>query len=469
MRRLNENKGKIISQNNYIPNISRENKLNREPSNKNLNKEPNLEKRDNTPPHNVKLNLKRPSSANMLRNKSKDRSTSNPDDISDLLFNSNDDQKALVTKNFKLREIVVHASNKLSEVLKKYNDREEEYKQEKESIFAELDKITGNYKMYAESYKNYHNLEEQFKNMQNDYNHNYKVLINYQESITIFLQDYMELFKVITAFLSEKYNRNNPLTFLSDIKDLILENLGKYKNTIDVLNFREIFDEYMNLLGTYNPLHHHNNEKEIIRPNSNMNVNSKFSPMDNDLQINKRQNNTIDVNSTSNVLKRERDPQNSSKGKDLYNYPMQKGKSQSSRNASPSTRKSPQTLRKNSKDIDTLDINTNTKNKQIEMMESNIKNYFDQANTKNEMKEGYQDSAKLKNNSKDLFNTSGISNVFEKNTSKREFSFENEKVKNRYENEDNNISLLREKKMIGRAMCDYKKNKVCFILKLSIL
>lgn len=52
----------------------------------------------------------------------------------------------------------------------------------------------------------------------------------------------MSLFKVLASFLATKYTKN-PLQFLFDIKELIHENLLKYRGTIDILNFRDIFEE----------------------------------------------------------------------------------------------------------------------------------------------------------------------------------------------------------------------------------
>lgn len=55
----------------------------------------------------------------------------------------------------------------------------------------------------------------------------------------------MSLFKIITKFISEKYNDKNPFQFLFDINELISSNLLKYKNVVDVLNFKEIFEEVL--------------------------------------------------------------------------------------------------------------------------------------------------------------------------------------------------------------------------------
>ncbi len=101
----------------------------------------------------------------------------------DLLFNVNDDHKTLIMKNAKLRNLLIEASNKLIDYSNRIKQKEDEYKIEKSGILVELDKITINYKTYAEGYKNFSNLQEEFKKLQKDYEHNYNVLISYQESL----------------------------------------------------------------------------------------------------------------------------------------------------------------------------------------------------------------------------------------------------------------------------------------------
>jgi hypothetical protein len=64
------------------------------------------------------------------------------------------------------------------------------------------------------------------------------------------LKDYITMYKLFVTFLNSPPNFNinsrysqNPTNFISDIRDLMLENLNKYRNTVDVMNFQEIFEE----------------------------------------------------------------------------------------------------------------------------------------------------------------------------------------------------------------------------------
>lgn len=103
--------------------------------------------------------------------------------INELISNINDDQKTLIIKNTKLRNLLVQASTKLNEASEKIKLKNEEHHIEKSKILNELDRISLNYKTYAEAYKKYSLIEEELKNLKKDYQHNYKVLISYEESL----------------------------------------------------------------------------------------------------------------------------------------------------------------------------------------------------------------------------------------------------------------------------------------------
>jgi hypothetical protein len=104
-------------------------------------------------------------------------------DITELMSNINDDQKTLINKNTKLRNLLIQASSKLSQNSNQMKIKEENYSKEKSQILEELEKISMNYKTYAEGYKNFSLLEDQLKNLRLDYQHNYNVLISYGESL----------------------------------------------------------------------------------------------------------------------------------------------------------------------------------------------------------------------------------------------------------------------------------------------
>jgi hypothetical protein len=156
----------------------------------------------------------------------------------DLLYNAGDDNKTLVNKNSKLRNLLIQASEKLTEL----TEKNQQHIRERNKINAELDHIMTNYKLYAESHQNYKSLEEEFSLMHKDYNHNYSVLLNSQKTIGILIKDFIDMHKAINYFLKSK-SEANPNQFLFEVKEAIVDNLRKHKDIVDILNFKEIFSE----------------------------------------------------------------------------------------------------------------------------------------------------------------------------------------------------------------------------------
>ena len=50
-------------------------------------------------------------------------------------------------------------------------------------MIKKLEKITVNYKVYAESHQSYFKIKADFENLKKDYDHNYKILNFYEDFI----------------------------------------------------------------------------------------------------------------------------------------------------------------------------------------------------------------------------------------------------------------------------------------------
>ena len=50
-------------------------------------------------------------------------------------------------------------------------------------MVEKLDKITVNYKVYAESHQNFIKFKVEYDNLRKDYDHNYKILMYYEDLI----------------------------------------------------------------------------------------------------------------------------------------------------------------------------------------------------------------------------------------------------------------------------------------------
>jgi len=89
--------------------------------------------------------------------------------FSDLLFNVNDDFKTLITKNTKLRGLLIEANTHITDITNKYEMKLEIHSNEKKSLLLQLDKITANYSIYAESHKNLIILKEEYDKINSDF------------------------------------------------------------------------------------------------------------------------------------------------------------------------------------------------------------------------------------------------------------------------------------------------------------
>ncbi len=56
------------------------------------------------------------------------------------------------------------------------------------------------------------------------------------------IKEFIHLFKLINAFSIGKIDKN-PIEFLYEMKETIFCNLKSYKGTVDILNFRDIYEE----------------------------------------------------------------------------------------------------------------------------------------------------------------------------------------------------------------------------------
>ena len=119
----------------------------------------------------------------MILNTKTDSSSMKQFDMSDLVYQENDDYKTIVSKNTKLRNLVIQASQKINDITFQFQEKEKEFQIDKENILAELENISSNYKLYAESHQNYNKLDEQFKKLQRDYNCDNKGIKSYEEIV----------------------------------------------------------------------------------------------------------------------------------------------------------------------------------------------------------------------------------------------------------------------------------------------
>jgi hypothetical protein len=181
--------------------------------------------------------------------------------IADLMEQETDTYEDLKIKNSKLRKIIVQASTKIADMNKKYMSLENEYKLEKATILSELDKITNNYKLYAESYKQLPKIQNEYTALMNKYKQNNKVIENYLDNIKQLLNDFIQMHNSIHNYIENtqsKYNNNyyhnrtnDAFGFIEFTKKNILRCIFKYKNEIDSVNFGKFYGVYHSFVQSY--------------------------------------------------------------------------------------------------------------------------------------------------------------------------------------------------------------------------
>ena len=181
--------------------------------------------------------------------------------IADLMEQETDTYEDLKIKNSKLRKIIVQASTKIADMNKKYISLENEYKLEKATILSELDKITNNYKLYAESYKQLPKIQNEYTALMNKYKQNNKVIENYLDNIKQLLNDFIQMHNSIHNYIENtqsKYNNNyyhnktnDAFGFIEFTKKNILRCIFKYKNEIDSVNFGKFYGVYHSFVQSY--------------------------------------------------------------------------------------------------------------------------------------------------------------------------------------------------------------------------
>jgi len=178
-----------------------------------------------------------------------------------LIEDENDTYQDLKFKNKKLREIIIKITEELKNLNMKYNSMQAEFTTEKQMLLDKLDKITNNYKLYAEGYKEKTLLKKDIGTLINNYKQNNKVLNSFKEWFSFLLKKNIAIYNECKNFDIDKYNNNTYNTtsntnntngnnnqyenFILDIKNHLFNNIIQFKKNIDMINFPDFYKEYL--------------------------------------------------------------------------------------------------------------------------------------------------------------------------------------------------------------------------------
>ena len=190
-----------------------------------------------------------------------------------LISKDSDTYEDLKKKNKKLREIIIKVSKQLELLSVKYENIKNIADKEKKNLLDKLDKISSNYKLYAESYKENAQLKKE-KEILAENNSQIKIIFNScKNSFVNSLQKIMQFYTKLKLFYENKniqYKSINYDEFIFSLKEEILNNLMQYKSQLDIINYPNFFYEYNTFI--YNEINHYGYKQQN---NNNTKANKK--------------------------------------------------------------------------------------------------------------------------------------------------------------------------------------------------
>ena len=164
-----------------------------------------------------------------------------------LIDKENDTYEQLKQKNKKLREIIIKVSKQLEILSIKYENIKNVAEIEKKKLLEKLEKISSNYKLYAESYKENAQLKKE-KDILTENSSQINLFFNSCKNCLINLlkknMQYYTKLKIFYENKNDQYKSTNFNEFIFSIKEEILNNLMQYKNQLDIINYPTFFYEY---------------------------------------------------------------------------------------------------------------------------------------------------------------------------------------------------------------------------------
>jgi hypothetical protein len=209
------------------------------------------------------------------------KSISDQEDINmkDLIFNITDDHKTLINKNRKLAQYVIQSSNKISVLNENIKNLETSKNKDKEELLAKLEKISNNYRTFAESHQKFGKVQAENESLKASYELVSKEVVNYEEFIKFTLLDLISNFKRINNFINLNSNcsLNQLQNFVFNIREEMKQSMGNFKlKLFKPTNFDVYFKEFDKISAEFK-----NPEKKdpYTRPSSsNSNVRRPLTP-----------------------------------------------------------------------------------------------------------------------------------------------------------------------------------------------
>lgn len=188
-------------------------------------------------------------SASHRKSSSKDKTKTirNYINYQNYLYDENDTFETLIVKNDNLRILLVQANNKLNELFEHQSEVENDFKLEKQSILQQLDKISNNYMIYANSHKVLKETEKKMNNIIQCYSNLNEELSRAKQMLNDVINNYYETFENINDFIASRAEKesgefNNKIEFFSymiNLRNKMYDNYHKMCNESNIVSLRK--------------------------------------------------------------------------------------------------------------------------------------------------------------------------------------------------------------------------------------
>jgi hypothetical protein len=167
--------------------------------------------------------------------------------LTQLLDKENDTYEDLKHKNKKLRELIIKVSKQLDILYTKYENIKINAENEKKILLEKLEKISSNYKLYAESYKENIKLKKEKDLLAENCSQINLVYNSCKNTLVSLIKKNMNYYTKLKMFYENKnaqFKTINFDDFIFSLKEEFLNNLIQYKNQLDIINFPSFYYEF---------------------------------------------------------------------------------------------------------------------------------------------------------------------------------------------------------------------------------
>lgn len=232
--------------------------------------------------------------------------------MKDMIFNVTDDHKTLINKNRRLVQYIVQSSNKISTLNEMIKALEEAKSKDKEELLIKLDKISTNYRTFAESHQKLSKIQQEYENIKSSQENLIKDNQNYEEFVKFSLLDFIANFKKLQNFIisSSNFNINHYQNFVLNFREEMKTSMNNLKLK---LNNPYSYEVYFKEFDKVTQENKRIEKKEYIRTGSNNSLSKR--PLTPEMEMNEKNIHSKDHNTL-----------------DAYNLPFKSMNSKKSKN-----------------------------------------------------------------------------------------------------------------------------------------